>query len=109
MRIVFLGTPDFAVASLKALLDNNFNVVGVVTMPDKKSGRGMKIQESSVKKIAIEKGLKVLQPENLKKESFQAELESLKPDLQILKSIVFIFSFFIVFHFFHFFFVILLY
>ena len=84
MRIVFLGTPDFAVASLKALLENNFNVVGVVTMPDKKSGRGMKVQESAVKRYAIEKGLTVLQPENLKDESFQFELKELKPDLQII-------------------------
>ena len=84
MRIVFLGTPDFAVASLKALVENNFNVVGVVTMPDKKSGRGMKVQESAVKRYAIEKGLTVLQPENLKDESFQFELKELKPDLQII-------------------------
>ena len=84
MRILFLGTPDFAVASLKALVENNFNVVGVVTMPDKKSGRGMKVQESAVKRYAIEKGLTVLQPENLKDESFQFELKELKPDLQII-------------------------
>lgn len=84
MRIVFLGTPDFAVASLKALVENNFNVVGVVTMPDKKSGRGMKVQESAVKRYAIEKGLTVLQPENLKDESFQFELKELNPDLQII-------------------------
>ena len=84
MRIVFLGTPDFAVASLKALVENNFNVVGVVTMPDKKSGRGMKVQESAVKKYALEKGLTLLQPENLKDESFQLELEELNPDLQII-------------------------
>ena len=84
MRIVFLGTPDFAVASLKALVENDFNVVGVVTMPDKKSGRGMKVQESAVKKYALEKGLTVLQPESLKDESFQLELEELNPDLQII-------------------------
>ena len=84
MRIVFLGTPDFAVASLKALVENDFKVVGVVTMPDKKSGRGMKVQESAVKKYALEKGLTVLQPESLKDESFQLELEELNPDLQII-------------------------
>jgi len=84
MRIVFLGTPEFAVASLKALVENNFNVVGVVTMPDKKSGRGMKLQESAVKRYAIENSLTVLQPENLKDESFQFELKELNPDLQII-------------------------
>ena len=84
MRIVFLGTPDFAVASLKALVDNDFDVVGVVTMPDKKSGRGMKMRESAVKKYALERSLPVLQPENLKDESFQLKLKELNPDLQII-------------------------
>jgi methionyl-tRNA formyltransferase len=84
MRIVFLGTPDFAVASLSALVENNFNIVGVVTMPDKKSGRGMNLQESAVKKYAIKNKLRVLQPTNLKEESFQIELKSLEPDLQII-------------------------
>jgi len=84
MKIVFLGTPEFAVASLKALVENNFNVVGVVTIPDKRSGRGMKLQESAVKKYAMENSLKVLQPKNLKDDSFQKELKALKPDLQIV-------------------------
>ena len=84
MKIVFLGTPDFAVASLKALIENDFNVVGVVTMPDKKSGRGMKLQQSAVKKYAIQEGITILQPLNLKDESFQEELRALKPDLQII-------------------------
>ncbi|MBO73136.1 MAG: methionyl-tRNA formyltransferase [Flavobacteriales bacterium] len=84
MRIVFLGTPDFAVASLKALIDKGFDVVGVVTMPDKKSGRGMKLQESAVKKFASAQGITVLQPDNLKDESFQLELRNLNPDLQII-------------------------
>ena len=84
MRIVFLGTPDFAVASLKALVEKDFDVVGVVTMPDKKSGRGMKIQQSAVKKYAVEQGLPVLQPENLKDEAFQLKLKELNPDLQII-------------------------
>ena len=84
MRIVFLGTPDFAVASLRALVENNFDVVGVVTMPDKKSGRGMKIQQSAVKKYAVAKGLFILQPENLKDEVFQTELKKLNPDLQVI-------------------------
>jgi len=84
MKIVFLGTPDFAVASLKALVENKFDVVGVVTMPDKKSGRGMKLQESAVKKYAVEQGLNVLQPTNLKDAEFQSELKSLGADLQII-------------------------
>jgi methionyl-tRNA formyltransferase len=84
MKIVFLGTPDFAVASLKALVENNFDVVGVVTMPDKKSGRGMKLQQSAVKKYAVQAGIQVLQPTNLKDDSFQKELRALKPDLQII-------------------------
>lgn len=84
MKIVFLGTPDFAVASLKALVENNFDVVGVVTMPDKKSGRGMKVQQSAVKKYALQEGITVLQPTNLKSDSFQEELKALEPDLQII-------------------------
>lgn len=84
LRIVFMGTPDFAVESLKALVDNGYNVVGVITMPDKPSGRGYKIQPSPVKKYAIEKALTVLQPEKLKNEEFLSELKSLKADLQIV-------------------------
>lgn len=84
MRIVFLGTPDFAVASLKALVENDFDVVGVVTMPDKKSGRGMKVQQSAVKKYALDQGLYILQPENLKDEAFQLKLKELNPDLQVI-------------------------
>jgi methionyl-tRNA formyltransferase len=84
MKIVFLGTPDFAVASLKALFENGHKVVGVVTMPDKKSGRGMKLQQSPVKKYAVEKGLHVMQPINLKDTEFQQELRSLGADVQII-------------------------
>ena len=84
MKIVFLGTPDFAVASLKALVENKYEVVGVVTMPDKKSGRGMKLQQSAVKKYAVEQGIPVLQPTNLKDPEFQSELKSLQADLQII-------------------------
>lgn len=84
MKIVFLGTPDFAVASLKALVENKYEVVGVVTMPDKKSGRGMKLQQSAVKKYAVEQNIPVLQPTNLKDESFQADLKALNADLQII-------------------------
>jgi methionyl-tRNA formyltransferase len=84
LRILFLGTPEFAVESLKALVENDYNVVGVVTMPDKPSGRGYKLQSSPVKKYALEKGLRVLQPENLKDPSFINELKALKVDLQIV-------------------------
>lgn len=83
-RIVFMGTPDFAVATLKALLDDSANVVGVITAPDRKAGRGMKLQPSAVKKFALEKDLKVLQPTNLKSKEFLAELRSLKATLQIV-------------------------
>ncbi|MGB1316937.1 MAG: methionyl-tRNA formyltransferase [Flavobacteriales bacterium] len=79
-----MGTPDFAVATLKALLDANANVIGVITAPDRKSGRGMKLQPSSVKKFAVENGLNVLQPTNLKSEEFLKELRELKATLQIV-------------------------
>jgi len=83
-RIVFMGTPGFAVETLKALVEAEYNVVGVITAPDKPAGRGRKIQESEVKKYAVEKGLKILQPEKLKNSDFTKELELLKPDLQIV-------------------------
>ena len=75
-RIVFMGTPDFAVASLEALLNAGFNIVGVITAPDKPAGRGMKITESPVKKFARENNLRVLQPEKLKDPAFVEELRS---------------------------------
>jgi len=84
MRIVFMGTPEFAVESLKILIENNYNVVGVITMPDKPAGRGQKLQFSAVKQYAIDHDLHVLQPEKLKDESFLNELKSLKADLQIV-------------------------
>jgi len=84
MRIVFMGTPDFAVESLKALAENNYDVVGVITMPDKPAGRGHKIQFSPVKQYALEKGLKILQPEKLKDETFLQELHELKADVQVV-------------------------
>jgi methionyl-tRNA formyltransferase len=84
LRIVFMGTPDFAVASLAALVENGYQVVGVVTAPDKPAGRGQKLQQSAVKSYALTKMLPVLQPEKLKEESFLAELASLKADLQII-------------------------
>ena len=85
LRIVYMGTPDFAVESLRALVEGGYNVVGVVTMPDKPMGRhGSVLQPSPVKKYALEKGLTVLQPEKLKDETFLDELRSLKADLQIV-------------------------
>lgn len=84
LRIVFMGTPEFAVASLDALVKAGCNIVGVVTAPDKPAGRGMKLTESAVKKYAAEHGLKVLQPEKLKNPEFLTELKSLNADLQIV-------------------------
>ncbi|WP_395802765.1 methionyl-tRNA formyltransferase, partial [Daejeonella sp.] len=84
MKIVFMGTPDFAVASLNALLEAGFDVVGVITAPDKPSGRGQKINESAVKQFAQEKGLKILQPVKLKDPEFINELRSLQADLQVV-------------------------
>ena len=84
MRIVFMGTPEFAVESLKTLVENKYEVVGVVTMPDKPGGRGQKLQSSPVKQYALEHNLPVLQPEKLKEESFLEALRSLKADLQIV-------------------------
>ena len=84
LRIVFMGTPDFAVASLKALVGNGYQVVGVVTAPDKPAGRGQKMQQSAVKSYALENQLTLLQPEKLKDESFLYALKVLKADLQII-------------------------
>ena len=84
LHIVFMGTPEFAVASLDALVQAGCNIVGVITAPDKPAGRGMKLTESAVKKYAVEKGLRILQPEKLKDPSFIEELRSLKADLQIV-------------------------
>ncbi len=83
-RIIFMGTPDFATESLKILTENNYHIVAVITAPDKPAGRGRKLQQSSVKKYALEKGLKILQPTNLKNETFISELKKLKADLQIV-------------------------
>jgi methionyl-tRNA formyltransferase len=84
LRIVFMGTPEFAVASLDALVTSGCNIVGVITAPDKPAGRGMKLNQSVVKKYAVEHGLKTLQPEKLKNPEFLAELKSLNADLQIV-------------------------
>jgi len=84
LRIVFMGTPDFAVASLDILVQNGFNIVGVITAPDKPAGRGLQLQESAVKKYAVSKGLHVMQPEKLKNPEFLEELRGLKADLQVV-------------------------
>jgi methionyl-tRNA formyltransferase len=84
MRIVFMGTPEFAVASLDALIQSGCNIVGVVTAPDKPAGRGQKINESAVKQYAVANGLKVFQPIKLKDEQFLEELRALNADLQVV-------------------------
>ncbi len=83
-RIVFMGTPDFAVASLKALLEAEMNVVAVITAPDKPAGRGKKIKASPVKLFALEHHLKLLQPANLKDPAFIEQLKALEPDIQVV-------------------------
>lgn len=83
-NIVFMGTPEFAVGTLAALVEGGYNIVGVVTAPDKPAGRGKQLQESAVKKYALEKGLNILQPTNLKNEAFQAELKALQADIQVV-------------------------
>lgn len=79
-----MGTPDFAQASLEMLLDHGCNIVAVITAPDKPGGRGMKMQESTVKKFAVEKGLHILQPVNLKNPEFVASLKELNADIQVV-------------------------
>jgi methionyl-tRNA formyltransferase len=84
LRIVYLGTPDFAVEPLKMLVDKGYNIVGVITAPDKPAGRGLQVHESPVKVYASSVNLKVLQPEKLKNPEFHSELKALKADLQIV-------------------------
>ena len=85
LKIVFMGTPDFAVESLRALVEGGYNIVGVITMPDKPIGRhGSVLQPSAVKQYAVSQGLPVLQPEKLKDESFINDLSALNADLQIV-------------------------
>ncbi len=84
MRIIFMGTPEFAVASLDALVNAGFTIVAVVTAPDKPAGRGMQLQQSAVKKYAVEKELTILQPEKLKDPVFIAALHELKADLHVV-------------------------
>ncbi len=84
LKIIFMGTPEFAVPSLKILLENNYNIVGVITAPDKPAGRGMQLTESAVKKFALANKLNILQPEKLKSPEFELHLQSLQADLQII-------------------------
>ena len=84
LRIVFMGTPDFAVGNLKALIEENYNIVGVITAPDKPAGRGRKLNSSAVKKYALEQDLTVLQPTNLKAPEFIEALRALEGNLQIV-------------------------
>jgi len=84
LRIVFMGTPDFAVTILKNLLENNYNVVGVITAVDKPAGRGRKLNQSAVKKYALAQNLPILQPKNLKSPVFLEELKQWNADLQII-------------------------
>ena len=84
LRIVFMGTPSFAVEVLKTLVEADFNIVGVITAPDKPAGRGRKLSQSAVKEYAVEAGLKVLQPTNLKSDAFLEELRELRANLQIV-------------------------
>lgn len=83
-RIVFMGTPDFAVASLDKLYHSKYKIVGVITAPDKPAGRGKKLQSSAVKKYALDKALKVLQPTNLKNAAFQNDLKALNADIFVV-------------------------
>ena len=84
MRIVFMGTPEFAVASLRGLVEAGFNIAGVITAPDKPAGRGLKINESAVKIYALQQGLKILQPEKLKDPEFLRSLKDLRADIQVV-------------------------
>ncbi|MBN1634533.1 MAG: methionyl-tRNA formyltransferase [Ignavibacteria bacterium] len=84
MKIIFMGTPAFAVPSIDILLQNNYNISALVTVPDKRKGRGLKIQYSEVKKFALANNLNVIQPDNLKDELFISEIKRLNPDLIIV-------------------------
>lgn len=84
LKIVFMGTPEFAVPMLDTLYNSQHKIVGVITAPDKPAGRGMQLSESDVKKYAVSKGLHILQPEKLKNEAFLEELRSLNADLFVV-------------------------
>jgi len=84
LRIIFMGTPDFAVPTLQTLIENNYPVVAVITAPDKPAGRGLKLTQSPVKEYAVAQGIPVLQPEKLKNPEFLEELRSYQANLQII-------------------------
>jgi len=84
LRLIFMGTPEFAVPSLSKLLQAGYNIIGVITAPDKPAGRGLQVTESAVKKFAVANNLKILQPEKLKSPDFLEELKSLNADLQVV-------------------------
>ncbi|KAF9657514.1 methionyl-tRNA formyltransferase [Tenacibaculum sp. ZH5_bin.1] len=84
LRIVFMGTPDFAATILQHLVENDYNVVGVITAPDKPAGRGRKLNQSAVKKYALSQNLPILQPKNLKNEEFQEDLKKWDANLQVV-------------------------
>ncbi len=84
LRLVFMGTPDFAVSTLKALVENHYNIVGVITAPDRPAGRGRKLNESAVKQYAVSQNLPLLQPTNLKAADFLDALKALNANLQIV-------------------------
>ena len=84
MKIIFMGTPEFAVPSLEILLNSHHEIAAVVTVPDKPQGRGLKLNESDIKKFALKHKLKILQPEKLKEESFVNEIKSLAPDIIVV-------------------------
>jgi methionyl-tRNA formyltransferase len=84
LRIVFMGTPEFAVTILKNLVEHNYNIVGVITAPDKPAGRGRKLNQSAIKEYATKQELNVFQPTNLKSDTFTAELKALNANLQIV-------------------------
>jgi methionyl-tRNA formyltransferase len=84
LNIVFMGTPDFAVATLKTLIEHDYNIVGVITAPDRPAGRGQKLNQSAVKKYAVTQNLPILQPTNLKDKEFLKELKALNANLQII-------------------------
>ena len=84
LRIVFMGTPDFAVGILDTIYQNNYEIVGVITAPDKPAGRGQKVSMSAVKEYAVSKNLRLLQPTNLKSDDFLAELKSLNANLHVV-------------------------
>ena len=84
LRIVYMGTPEFAVEGLSCLVEGGYNIVGVITMPDKPAGRGLKIQFSPVKQYALDHDLPLLQPEKLKDEAFVQAMRDWKADMQIV-------------------------